>query len=133
MTLDYTQTVDFLAEKAGILPEFESENGIFTTSFETKKALLKALGYDADTPQAAEKSLKNMAEKPFMRALPPVTVCFADQKTAQIPVTVFVAENTMLTFELVAENGEKRLWRERRNCPWPTRCGSANGIANTAF
>ena len=111
MTLDYTQTVDFLADKAGILPEFESENGICTTSFETKKALLKALGYDADTPAAAEKSLKTMMEKPFTRALPPVTVCFADRKTAEIPVTVFVAENTTLTFDLTAENGEKRSWR----------------------
>ena len=111
MTLDYTQTVDFLADKAGILPEFESENGICTTSFETKKALLKALGYDADTPAAAEKSLKTMMEQPFTRALPPVTVCFADRKTAEIPVTVFVAENTTLTFDLTAENGEKRSWR----------------------
>ena len=90
MDLDYTQTIDFLAEKAGVLPEFEAEGGIYTTSIETKKALLDALGYDATTPENAKKTLKSVLEKPFKRALPPVTVAFIDAKTAQISVTVAV-------------------------------------------
>lgn len=111
MDLDYTQTIDFLAEKAGVLPEFEAEGGIYTTSIETKKALLDALGYDATTPENAKKTLKSVLEKPFKRALPPVTVAFIDAKTAQISVTVAVKSGyAALNAELCTEQGKKFDW-----------------------
>ena len=80
MVLDYEKTVDELAEKAGILPEFEADSGIYPTSFETKKALLKALGLPADTPKEAQASLRSVQEKPFKKALPPVMIVRPEQK-----------------------------------------------------
>ena len=108
MVLDYEKTVDELAEKAGILPEFEAEGGVYPTSFETKKALLKALGLPADTPEEASASLRAVSEKPFKRALPPVMVVRREQKTAEIPVTVVAGtKKGALSCQIVLENGKK--------------------------
>ena len=108
MVLEYTQIVDLLAEKAGILPEFEADGKVYPTSFETKKALLKALGFPADTLQTAESSLQTVSEKPFKRALPPVMVVRREQKTIDVPVTFAAgAKQSVLNYEIVLENGEK--------------------------
>ncbi|MBR1946159.1 MAG: 4-alpha-glucanotransferase [Alphaproteobacteria bacterium] len=108
MVLEYTQIVDLLAEKAGILPEFEADGKVYPTSFETKKALLKALGFPADTLQTAESSLQTVSEKPFKRALPPVMVVRREQKTIDVPVTFAAgAKQIVLNYEIVLENGEK--------------------------
>jgi len=108
VVLEYTQIVDLLAEKAGILPEFEADGKVYPTSFETKKALLKALGLPADTLQTAESSLQTVSEKPFKRALPPVMVVRREQKTIDVPVTFAAgAKQSVLNYEIVLENGEK--------------------------
>ena len=108
MVLSYEQTVDLLSEKAGILPEFEADGGIYPTSFETKKALLKALGFPVDTPKEAQNSLRTFLEKPYKRALPPVVVARREQKTISVPVTFSVGEKKgTLSYEVVLENGEK--------------------------
>ncbi|MBR1778098.1 MAG: 4-alpha-glucanotransferase [Alphaproteobacteria bacterium] len=113
MVLEYAQTVDLLAEKAGILPEFEADGGVYPTSFETKKALLKALELPADTPAEAALSLKTLKEKPFKRALPPVMIVRREQKTAKIPVTVTAGtKEGILRYEIVLENGEKLTGQE---------------------
>ena len=108
MILDHTQTVDSLAEKVGILPEFEADGKVYVTSFETKKALLKALGLPADTSREAQASLQTVSEKTFKRALPPVMIVRREQKTADIPVT-FAAEakKDVLNYEIVLEDGNK--------------------------
>ena len=106
--LKYAQTVDRLAEKAGILPEFETDGKFYPTSFETKKALLKALNLPADSAAEAEKSLKTVLEKPFKRALPPVLIVRREQKTVKVPVTFDAdAEDGSFDYEIVLENGEK--------------------------
>ncbi len=107
MVLDYSQIVDALAEKTGILPEFEADGGIYTTSFETKKALLDSLGIPVRTLKEAKESLKVAEEKPYTTALPPVTVVCMTKKTAEIDVT-FVASKTSapLSFEIIQENGD---------------------------
>lgn len=108
MDLDYAQTVDALAEKAGILPQFEADGKVYPTSFETTKALLKALKLPADTPAEAQSSLQAVFEKPFRRALPPVTVVRREQKSFDVSVTAAAgAEEKVLTYEIVFENGEK--------------------------
>ena len=108
MILEYTQTVDELAEKVGILPEFETDGVVYPTSFETKKALLKALGYSVDTLQTAKKELQMILEKPFKRALPPVFVVSCEQKNIDIPVCMEVASaSNVLKYEIVFEDGEK--------------------------
>ena len=108
MDLKYAQTVDTLAEKAGILPEFETDGQVYPTSFETKKALLNALGLPADTAAEAEKSLKTLLEKPFKRALPPVLIVRREQETVKVPVTFAAnAEDSSFDYEIVLENGEK--------------------------
>lgn len=107
MVLEYSQTVDILAEKAGILPEFEADGGIYTTSFETKKALLDALGFPVKTAKEAQESLQTVLEKPYKTALPPVTVISAEKKIAEVTVTFAAGhESEMLSFEIIQENGE---------------------------
>ena len=107
MVLEYSQTVDALAEKAGILPEFEADGGIYTTSFETKKALLNALKFPVKTAKEAQESLLAVLEKPYKTALPPVAVISVEKKIAEITVT-FVSghESDPLSFEIIQENGE---------------------------
>lgn len=107
MVLDYTETVDALAEKVGILPEFEADGGIYTTSFETKKALLNALKFPVKTAKEAQESLLAVLEKPYKTALPPVAVISVEKKIAEITVT-FVSghESDPLSFEIIQENGE---------------------------
>lgn len=108
MDLDYTQTVDLLAEKAGILPEFEAEGGTYTTSFETKKALLGALGYDASTPENAEKTLRSVSEEPFKRALPFVVVARVEKGVVDVPVTVRAGDGrSAVDYVLTLETGER--------------------------
>lgn len=107
MVLEYSQTVDILAEKAGILPEFEADGGIYTTSFETKKALLDALGFPVKTAKEAQESLQTVLEKPYKTALPPVTVISAEKKIAEVTVTFAAGhESEPLSFEIIQENGE---------------------------
>ena len=108
MVLDYEKTVDELAEKAGILLEFEAEGGVYPTSFETKKALLNALGLSANTPKEAKSSLQSVLEKPFKRALPPVMIVRREQKTVKIPVTVVAGtKKGTLNCQIVLEDGKK--------------------------
>ncbi len=108
MVLDYTETVDALAEKIGILPEFEADGGIYITSFETKKALLSALGVNVKTVKEAAVSLQDILEKPYREALPPVSVACLEKKTVEIPVTFRVSKEYLpLSFEIVLENGKK--------------------------
>lgn len=106
MALEYSQTVDALAEKAGILPEFEADGGIYTTSFETKKALLNALGFPVKTAKEAQESLRAVLEKPYKTAVPPVAVISAEKKTAEIAVTFAAGNPAPLSFEIIQENGE---------------------------
>lgn len=88
MVMEYAETVDFLASKAGILPEFEAEGGIYQASAETKKALLKALKMPAGTAKEAEKTLQDVLEKPFRRTLPPVVVARMERGVTEVIVTV---------------------------------------------
>ena len=107
MVLEYSQTVDALAEKAGILPEFEADGGIYTTSFETKKALLNALKFPVKTAKEAQESLRAVSEKPYKTALPPVAVISVEKKIAEIIVTFASGhESDPLSFEIIQENGE---------------------------
>lgn len=108
MVLDYTETVDALAEKVGILPEFEADGGIYITSFETKKALLNALGVNVKTEKEAAASLQDLVAKPYQTALPPVCVVCLEKKMVEIPVTFKVSKAYQpLSFEIVLENGER--------------------------
>lgn len=107
MVLEYSQTVDVLAEKAGILPEFEADGGIYTTSFETKKALLNALKFPVKTAKEAQESLRAVLEKPYKTALPPVAVISVEKKIAEITVTFASGhESDPLSFEIIQENGD---------------------------
>ena len=109
MALEYEQTVDVLAEKAGIWLQYEADGQTYPASLETKRALLKALNLPADTLQEAENSLKFVLDKPFERALPPVMIVRREQKTAEIPVTFLSGgKQGVLNYEIVFENGERQ-------------------------
>ncbi len=88
MTLTYSEIVDHLADMAGILPEYQTDSGIFTTNDATKKALLKAMKIPADTEEEARESLRMLQERPFRRALPPVMVVRENREQAEICVTM---------------------------------------------
>ena len=128
MVLDYSQIVDALAEKTGILPEFEADGGIYTTSFETKKALLDSLGIPVRTLKEAKESLKVAEEKPYTTALPPVTVVCMTKKTAEIDVT-FVASKPATPF-LPTQLSSKR--RKPSNLPSTPRSFAAASSALSA-
>ena len=107
MTQDYTEIIDLLAEKVGILPEYQAEGGVYPTSFATKKALLSSLGVCVETPKDAASSLQTILEKPFRTALPPVLVVSCNKKMLEIPVTFETTHpHDILSYEIVLENGE---------------------------
>ena len=109
MIPEYEHTVDVLAEKVGILPEFTVECGRMVTPFETKKTILGELGYPVDTPASAAASLKKFEEKDFTRALPPVTVVRKSAKKAEIPVSVYVetGDKAAVSWTVTTETGHK--------------------------
>ncbi|HBO59597.1 MAG TPA: 4-alpha-glucanotransferase [Alphaproteobacteria bacterium] len=105
---NHIETVNLLAEKAGILPEFSAEGGIYKTSFETQIAVLNALGIDACTPEKAEAALQAELEKPFKRALPPVVVARIEKGVADVPVTVRAkGKHSPIDYVLTLESGEQ--------------------------
>lgn len=105
---NHIETVNLLAEKAGILPEFSAEGRIYKTSFETQIAVLKGLGIDASVPEKAEQALQAELEKPFKRALPPVVVARIEKGVAEIPVTVHAkGKHSRIDYVLTLESGEQ--------------------------
>ena len=105
---NHIETVNLLAEKAGILPEFSAEGGIYKTSFETQIAVLNALGIDACTSEKAEAALQAELEKPFKRALPPVVVARIEKGVADVPVTVRAkGKHSPIDYVLTLESGEQ--------------------------
>ena len=107
MVLEYAKTIDKLAEKVGILSEFENDGIVYPTSFETKKALLTALGFSIDSLSEATNALQTVCEKPFKRALPPVLVVCCEKGELNLPVTLdSKSKSDTLSYEVVLESGK---------------------------
>ena len=106
----YEETLDYLAEVAGILPECLTDVGVLKTTRETKQVILKSLGLPADTLEEAQQSLEKLHETNFRRALPPVAVerksnRFADLYVVLPSVTAF---DSVLTVTIDLESGTTR-------------------------
>ncbi len=98
--------LDRLADAAGILPEYEADAGIFKTNEATKRALLKAMGYPADTEEEANNSLNRMSDRPFERALPPVFVVRCEDGELRVPFSIASESGTsLLHWTVRMENG----------------------------
>lgn len=86
--MSYDDVINILAEKMGILPEFFAEGKKFTTSIETKKALLTSLKIDVSSEKKALNSFKKIEEEKFNRALPFVVVARYENDVINIPINI---------------------------------------------
>src|SRR4051794_2670168 len=67
--------LDRLALRVGVEREFRDAKGeLQPTSAETKRALLAAMGFSAETEARASAALTEMDREDWLRALPPVRV-----------------------------------------------------------
>lgn len=106
--MSYDDIINILAEKMGILPEFFAEGKLYTTSIETKKALLTSLKVDISSEKKAKQSLEKMKEDEFSRALPYVVVARYENETVDIPVNIKKSVCKKKTSYLITfEDGEK--------------------------
>jgi len=107
ITLD--NALDLLAEEVGICPSYWDIEGIsHTTTQDTKREILRALGIAAETDEDAVASLKDWREKPWQRLAPPVMVLRRHEEKVQLEVEVSIQDNlqfTPLHWILSEENG----------------------------
>ncbi|MFW5468699.1 4-alpha-glucanotransferase [Knoellia sp. CPCC 206435] len=65
-----------LARAHGVATDFQDWKGVHTViTEETLRAVLGALGVDASTPEAVERSLVDASDQPWRRTLPATVVC----------------------------------------------------------
>jgi 4-alpha-glucanotransferase len=72
----YSSPLHLLAERAGIVSKYVDQGGEETrpTSDDTRIAILRAMGIDASTPDAAREALERMENHDWQRVLPPARV-----------------------------------------------------------
>ena len=101
-----TAELDELAERLGIAREFWDWKGNHTLISEaTVTAVLRAMGVQADTPEACREALARLDEQHWQRILPPCTVV-EEGKTARI--NAHVPAGAPVTLDVVLESGERR-------------------------
>src|ERR1051326_8078101 len=84
----YEQLLDRAARLWGIDPEFWDIWGRkHVTSGETKRALLRGLGVEADTAEGLEKALARHFRKQWTHLLPPCLVAL-ESEPLEVPVSV---------------------------------------------
>jgi 4-alpha-glucanotransferase len=102
-----------LADLVGIVPRYVDQTGTETraTSDETRVAILRAMGIDASTPEAAREALEAMRAREAARVVTPVRVVRrADPDAARVELRVpeGSAGDAEWRVELVPEHGEPR-------------------------
>ncbi len=102
-----------LADLVGIVPRYVDQTGTETrsTSDETRVAILRAMGIDASTPEAAREALEAIRTREAARVVAPVRVVRrADPDAARVELKVpeGSAGDAEWRVELVPERGEPR-------------------------
>ncbi|HEU0077204.1 MAG TPA: 4-alpha-glucanotransferase, partial [Longimicrobiaceae bacterium] len=103
-----------LAELVGIVPSYVDQTGTETraTSDETRVAILRAMGIDASTPEAAREALEEMRTREAARVVAPVRVVRRgdpDAARVELRVPEGSAGDAEWRVEVVPERGEPRL------------------------
>lgn len=108
----YEETLDFLAQAVGILSECQTELGVLTTAAETKKIILKSMGYPAETQAEAMASLQKLREEDFRRAMQPISVERKSRKYADLYVVMpsVTPFDAVLHLDLTTESGTTRAY-----------------------
>ncbi|MGI4756154.1 MAG: 4-alpha-glucanotransferase [Janthinobacterium lividum] len=98
--------IDDLAERCGIQAVSEDAFGKeHVTSDSTKRALLHAMGFAAETEEAAAQSREELDDRDWEAALPPVLVVPQD-RSAVLPVTL-PAGTPSVKWSITLEDGEE--------------------------
>jgi len=105
------RALDLLSEAAGIHASFWDIGGtLHVTTSDAKRAILTAMGIDADTDAQAARSLRDWRERPWREPLAPVTVirraCPADAVAVEISVPDELSFSR-LEWHLSVENGDR--------------------------
>ena len=97
-----------LSELYGIQPGYHDVWGNWkTTSEETFRALLAAMGVDASTPEAAARALDDFERRQWDRVLPPITVLRARDLPRGVRIQLSDASiSRSLSWRLTEESGE---------------------------
>jgi len=99
--------LESLAARYGIEESFRDARGtVQTTTAATRRALLTAIGIDAENEQAARSALNALDRQEWLEVLPPVHVAF-DADAVNLPV-IGPAATERVTWGLALENGEER-------------------------
>lgn len=107
----YDELINELCEICGIIPEYWDVFGVrHICSLETKRALLRAMGIKADSPEDALFELKRLQGKPWTDFIEPVMVV-SEEQPLKIPVYVPLKEGEenrlTLSWALEDEKGQK--------------------------
>src|SRR5258707_2771820 len=98
--------VDRLADLIGLQTSYRDAWGTPRQVPDTTRfALLTAMGYPADSDDAASRSIAAL-EHGLHTPLPPVVVVFDDDGLVVVPVTVPAGQRGRLTWRLALEDGE---------------------------
>jgi malto-oligosyltrehalose trehalohydrolase/4-alpha-glucanotransferase len=104
-------TLDRLAERMGIEPEFRDARGkLVQTSATTKRNLLAAMGQKAAAEAEARESLAGLERADWLKPLPPIQV-FRAGSDATVVELVLPAGTGHVTWHLKLEDGEQRAGR----------------------
>ena len=100
--------LDVLADRSGIEDEFIDAHGkLRTTSADTKRALLAAMGLDAADEASAAEALAALDREEWGRSLPPVHVAFVSRGKLSIPLSL-PAGTGKVTWTVQLEDGAER-------------------------
>jgi 4-alpha-glucanotransferase len=98
--------LDMLALRVGIEDRFRDAKGeLRETSLETKRALLSAMKFQANSEEDAFAALAALDEQQWLRSLPPVRVAYASKGTVELDAVVPVG-TSRITWRLELEGGE---------------------------
>jgi 4-alpha-glucanotransferase len=94
-----------LAELAGIEPSYADYFGRgVTVSADTKRGLLRALGFGVDSPADVAASLAGLRERPWRGLLAPLTIAHPSQP-ALVTIATPLAAPRRIAWKVVEENG----------------------------
>ncbi len=108
----FEQLIDELSKLCGIIPEYWDIFGNrYLTSFETKKAILRAMGLRIDSIEDLNEEIKRLSLRPWNIFIEPVYVISLNNQPSRIPVYIPINQNEekdiYISMTIVDENGNR--------------------------